>query len=344
MTTPVTIIGAGLGGLDPRPRPARPRHPGHGLRGRGLADGPRPGRHARHPRLQRPARPDGRRSDRRVPRASSCRAARPCASSTRTAPSCSTRPTTAPAAAPRCSAATAADPARLAARPAPSGGGTRSAASAPSAAAGTRSASPTAPRSITDLLVGADGAWSRVRPLLSDATPEYAGPSFVETFLYDADARHPAAREAVGGGSLFVLRPPGGRAILAHRESGGTPARLRRAGQAAGVVRRHRLHRRRRGHRADRRGVRRLGPRAHRPDHRQRHRAGLRPITRCRSATAGTGSGGDPARRRRAPARRRTARAPTSPCRTAPNSAVPSPPTPATRGRAHRVRGSAVPP
>ncbi|MEV6757591.1 NAD(P)/FAD-dependent oxidoreductase [Streptomyces sp. NPDC051214] len=73
---------------------------------------------------------------------------------------------------------------------------------------------------VTGLLIGADGAWSRVRPLLSDATPEYIGRSFVETYLYDADARHPAAAKAVGGGSLFALAP--GKGIQAHRESGGT--------------------------------------------------------------------------------------------------------------------------
>ena len=73
---------------------------------------------------------------------------------------------------------------------------------------------------VTSLLVGADGAWSRVRPLLSTATPEYAGRSFVETYLFDGDTRHPAAAKAVGGGALFALAP--GKGIQAHRESGGT--------------------------------------------------------------------------------------------------------------------------
>lgn len=69
-------------------------------------------------------------------------------------------------------------------------------------------------------LVGADGAWSKVRPLLSDAIPEYIGVSVVETFLFNADMRHPAAAKAVGAGSLFALAP--GRGLLAHREGGGT--------------------------------------------------------------------------------------------------------------------------
>ncbi|MHC3458569.1 FAD-dependent oxidoreductase [Streptomyces flavovirens] len=73
---------------------------------------------------------------------------------------------------------------------------------------------------VTGLLVGADGAWSRVRPLLSDAVPEYTGRSFVETYLLDGDTRHPAAAKAVGGGSMFALAP--GKGIQAHRESGGT--------------------------------------------------------------------------------------------------------------------------
>lgn len=71
----------------------------------------------------------------------------------------------------------------------------------------------------TDLLVGADGAWSRVRLLLSDAKPEYVGTSFVETYLFDADERHPASAKAVGGGAMYAITP--GKAILAHREAGG---------------------------------------------------------------------------------------------------------------------------
>ena len=73
---------------------------------------------------------------------------------------------------------------------------------------------------VTSLLVGADGAWSRVRPLVSDTAPEYIGRSFIETYLFDADTRHPASAKAVGGGSLFALAP--GKGIQAHRESGGT--------------------------------------------------------------------------------------------------------------------------
>lgn len=73
---------------------------------------------------------------------------------------------------------------------------------------------------LTSVLIGADGAWSRVRPLLSDATPQYVGVTSVEYFLFDADTRHRAAAEAVGAGSMFALAP--GKGFLAYRERGGT--------------------------------------------------------------------------------------------------------------------------
>jgi 2-polyprenyl-6-methoxyphenol hydroxylase-like FAD-dependent oxidoreductase len=70
------------------------------------------------------------------------------------------------------------------------------------------------------VLIGADGAWSRIRPLLSDATPEYVGVTSVEYFMFDGDTRHRATGEAVGAGSLFALAP--GKGFLVYRERGGT--------------------------------------------------------------------------------------------------------------------------
>ncbi|MFJ6897961.1 FAD-dependent oxidoreductase [Streptomyces hokutonensis] len=71
----------------------------------------------------------------------------------------------------------------------------------------------------TGLLVGADGAWSRVRRLLSDATPQYIGISFVETYLFDGDTRHPTSAKTLGAGATTALEP--GKGIMAHRERDG---------------------------------------------------------------------------------------------------------------------------
>jgi 2-polyprenyl-6-methoxyphenol hydroxylase-like FAD-dependent oxidoreductase len=69
----------------------------------------------------------------------------------------------------------------------------------------------------TELLVGADGTWSRVRPLVSDEKPTYAGMSYIDTYLHDVDNRHPASAAAVGHGALYALEP--GEGFLAHREA-----------------------------------------------------------------------------------------------------------------------------
>ncbi|WP_411129121.1 FAD-dependent oxidoreductase [Streptomyces sp. x-19] len=72
----------------------------------------------------------------------------------------------------------------------------------------------------TDLLIGADGAWSRIRPLVSSASPAYTGISFVETDLFDADTRHPRSAAVIGGGFFIALGHE--RGVLAHRESDGS--------------------------------------------------------------------------------------------------------------------------
>jgi 2-polyprenyl-6-methoxyphenol hydroxylase-like FAD-dependent oxidoreductase len=70
----------------------------------------------------------------------------------------------------------------------------------------------------SEAIVGADGTWSRVRPLLTEQKPIYTGITFVELRYLDATSKHPGAREIVGDGLMFALAP--GQGILAHREPG----------------------------------------------------------------------------------------------------------------------------
>jgi 2-polyprenyl-6-methoxyphenol hydroxylase-like FAD-dependent oxidoreductase len=71
-----------------------------------------------------------------------------------------------------------------------------------------------------DLIVGADGASSVVRTLLSSAQPEYSGISFVELRLADADRRHPVSSDLVGPGMSISMAA--GQGMVAIRQGDGS--------------------------------------------------------------------------------------------------------------------------
>jgi 2-polyprenyl-6-methoxyphenol hydroxylase-like FAD-dependent oxidoreductase len=68
-----------------------------------------------------------------------------------------------------------------------------------------------------DIVIGADGAWSRVRPLVSDAVPLYEGVTLIE-FGFDR-LRHPDVDALAGGGKMFAVGD--NRVLIAQRNGHG---------------------------------------------------------------------------------------------------------------------------
>lgn len=70
-----------------------------------------------------------------------------------------------------------------------------------------------------DLVVGCDGTWSKVRPLVSQARPIYTGVTFIELSHEDVDTSHPELARLNGRGKMFALCS--GKAIISQRNGGG---------------------------------------------------------------------------------------------------------------------------
>jgi 2-polyprenyl-6-methoxyphenol hydroxylase-like FAD-dependent oxidoreductase len=68
-----------------------------------------------------------------------------------------------------------------------------------------------------DLVVGADGTWSRVRSLVSAYEPQYTGITFIEFGIDDADTNHPALAALVGRGKLGAEGD--GRGMIVQRNA-----------------------------------------------------------------------------------------------------------------------------
>ena len=72
-------------------------------------------------------------------------------------------------------------------------------------------------RASFDLVVGADGTWSRVRPWLSEAKPIYSGVTLYELGIPDADLQHPELAQIVGRGLMFAVGDS--KTIGGHRDA-----------------------------------------------------------------------------------------------------------------------------
>ncbi len=71
-----------------------------------------------------------------------------------------------------------------------------------------------------DLVVGADGAWSKVRPLLTAEKPFYSGVTAIDLWALDVKTRSSWLSDYVGIGSCFIFDE--GRAVFAQRNGGGS--------------------------------------------------------------------------------------------------------------------------
>jgi 2-polyprenyl-6-methoxyphenol hydroxylase-like FAD-dependent oxidoreductase len=71
-----------------------------------------------------------------------------------------------------------------------------------------------------DIVVGADGAWSKVRLLLTDIMPSYSGITCLEARIRNAEDRYPELARNVGNGSCFRFGEK--KALMAQKNGDGS--------------------------------------------------------------------------------------------------------------------------
>lgn len=74
-------------------------------------------------------------------------------------------------------------------------------------------------REEADIVIGADGAWSKVRALLTDMVPSYSGITMVDICIRNADERYPHLGKLTGNGLTCMLSPD--RGLMPQRNSNG---------------------------------------------------------------------------------------------------------------------------
>lgn len=71
-----------------------------------------------------------------------------------------------------------------------------------------------------DLVIGADGAWSKIRPLVSEMKPQSSGLQYLTMYIRDIEKRYPHIADLVGKGTFFALGNK--QALDSHRAAQGS--------------------------------------------------------------------------------------------------------------------------
>lgn len=69
------------------------------------------------------------------------------------------------------------------------------------------------------LVIGCDGTWSRVRPILTSVKAAYSGVTLIETRVESPDLRHPVLARLVGAGNILAVGD--NKALMAQRNGDG---------------------------------------------------------------------------------------------------------------------------